>query len=234
MTIHISINEENPTDLFVTLAALLAGQPKVTSSIAEKWVEEAFERRAVTKPTSAEEATAEPAPTVEAIGTELDAHGHPWTAGLHASTKGKTKEGLWRMAKGAERPDPAPGFPMTDAAAAEAEPEATSESAPSAGEETAPVADTSFDEDDEFAAFRDAGDTAEVVVPARTWTDADMSKLTGQAAVKMGDARIPELKARIADFVPEGSVPHSRNVPANLREECAAAIEELAGIEFAG
>lgn len=30
----------------------------------------------------------------------LDANGVPWLEGIHASTKGKTKEGLWRGAKG--------------------------------------------------------------------------------------------------------------------------------------
>lgn len=43
---------------------------------------------------------------------EIDAHGHPWSADMHAATKGKTKDGLWRMKVGVKRPDPAPGYPL--------------------------------------------------------------------------------------------------------------------------
>lgn len=43
---------------------------------------------------------------------ELDADGHPYDAELHASTKSKTKAGLWRMKVGVKRPDPAPGYPL--------------------------------------------------------------------------------------------------------------------------
>jgi hypothetical protein len=49
---------------------------------------------------------------------ELDAGGWPWDASLHASTKGKTKDGLWRMKVGVSRPDPKPGFPSRRAALA--------------------------------------------------------------------------------------------------------------------
>lgn len=45
-------------------------------------------------------------------GVELDAHGHPYNADLHAATKSKTKEGLWRMKVGVSRPKPAPGYPL--------------------------------------------------------------------------------------------------------------------------
>jgi hypothetical protein len=44
-------------------------------------------------------------------GAELDAHGHPWDAKLHAATRAKTTAGLWRMKVGAARPPPAEGFP---------------------------------------------------------------------------------------------------------------------------
>lgn len=43
---------------------------------------------------------------------ELDADGHPWSADLHAATKTKTSEGLWRMKVGKTRPKPAPGYPL--------------------------------------------------------------------------------------------------------------------------
>ena len=42
---------------------------------------------------------------------DLDAHGWPWSAELHAATQTKTKDGLWRMKVGVSRPDPKPGFP---------------------------------------------------------------------------------------------------------------------------
>lgn len=35
---------------------------------------------------------------------EFDAAGWPWSADLHASTKAKTKDGLWRMKVGVRRP----------------------------------------------------------------------------------------------------------------------------------
>jgi hypothetical protein len=57
----------------------------------------------------------EPAPVKEPASggkVELDAHGHPWSADLHAASKGKTTQGLWRMKVGKRRPDPAPGYPL--------------------------------------------------------------------------------------------------------------------------
>lgn len=44
---------------------------------------------------------------------QVDAHGWPWSADLHASTRNMTKEGLWRMKVGVSRPDPKPGFPIS-------------------------------------------------------------------------------------------------------------------------
>jgi hypothetical protein len=41
----------------------------------------------------------------------LDAHGHPWSAELHAKSQSKTKDGLWRMKVGVSRPAPRAGFP---------------------------------------------------------------------------------------------------------------------------
>lgn len=57
-----------------------------------------------------------PAPTPGTSGTEnveVDADGWPWSADLHASTKAKTKAGLWRMKVGASRPAPKEGFPKS-------------------------------------------------------------------------------------------------------------------------
>jgi hypothetical protein len=176
---------------------------------------------------------------VDAGVPEVDAHGHPWNAELHASTKGTTKEGLWRMKVGVSRPDPMPGFPKdtgtpTNGADTKPAPSAASQAAT----EPAPAqADTS--EDDEFAAFRNAAAavdeadaTAKASVPPRTWTDADLGALCNQAAVKLGDP--DPVRALIAEHIPEGVVAHSRNIPEESRETFAKAVEAKAGIEFAG
>ncbi len=191
--------------------------------------------------------TASPAASEPAADDgEVDAHGWPWSADMHASTKGKTKEGLWRMKVGVSRPDPKPGFPVegstpdtgTEANGAASTP-STSATSPTATETAPAPADTSSDEDDEFAAFRaaaaksDAEDAAaKASVPARKWTDADLGALCNQAAVKMGDPS--PVKEIIARFIPEGQVAHSRNIPEDQREAFAKAVEEKAGIEFAG
>lgn len=164
---------------------------------------------------------------------EVDAHGWPWSPDLHASTKGMTKDGLWRMKVGVTRPDPKPGFPIGGTGTE------------SAGEEsnapvTAPAETASpVEEDDEFAAFRQASEKleakdaeAKASIPARKWTDADLGALCNQAAVKLGDPN--PVKAIIAEFVPAGEVAHSRNIPDEKRAEFAAAVEAKAGIEFAG
>lgn len=173
---------------------------------------------------------------------DIDAHGWPWSEAMHASTKGKTKDGLWRMKVGVTRPDPKPGFPIggsTPDTGTEVATSPTTVTSPAAAE-AAPVPSATTDEDeDEFAAFRtaaaksDAEDAAaKASVPARTWTDADLGALCNQAAVKLGDPA--PVKAIINEFVPEGQVPHSRNIPTDRRAEFAAAIEAKAGIEFAG
>lgn len=183
-------------------------------------------------------------PTATIADGELDAHGHPWSADLHASTKGKTKDGLWRMKVGVSRPDPLPGFPKDDTIGSAG---STSTAGTTGSESSANTAAatgdagpaTSGEEDDEFAAFRaaaaksDAEDAAaKANVPARKWTDADLGALCNQAAVKLGDPT--PVKEIIAGFIPEGQVAHSRNIPEDKREEFAKAVEAKAGIEFAG
>lgn len=169
---------------------------------------------------------------------EVDAGGHPWSADLHASTKGKTKEGFWRMKVGVTRPDPLPGSPATAAtdtgtSTATDTASATSQTAP------APAPAPAAGEDDEFAAFRtaaaasDATDAAAAAsAPARTYTDADLGALCNQAATKLGDPS--PIKEIIANYVPEGQVAHSRNVPDASRAAFVADVEAKAGIEFAG
>lgn len=170
----------------------------------------------------------------EAPSGEIDADGHPWSASLHASTKAKTGAGLWRMKPGASRPDPLPGFPKADGTG-------TSESGTvsKATEVVAePIAGPATEEDDEFAAFTAAAKSADVAdesaaskVSARSWSDADLSKLANQAATKLGDpAPVREL---VTKYVPAGEPVHSRNIPADQREAFAAALEKKAGIEYA-
>lgn len=173
---------------------------------------------------------------------EVDTGGWPWSADLHASTKGKTKEGYWRMKVGVTRPSDKPGFPITatssDGSTSTVNTGKT-ESSPSedAPAETAVVVEVA--EDDEFAAFReaaaksDAADaTAAAAVPARKWTDADLGALCNQAAVKLGDPT--PIKSLIAEYVVEGEVAHSRNIAEDKRAAFAAAVEAKAGISFAG
>lgn len=182
--------------------------------------------------------------TVDAGAPDVDAHGHAWSELLHASTKGTTKEGLWRMKVGITRPAPMPGFPKEEAAdtgttvaSTETQPEP---SAPvTTASETAPVQEATREDDDEFAAFRNAAAEADATtaaakasVPARKWTDADLGSLCNAAAVKLGDPN--PVKELIAAHVPEGEVAHSRNIPEENREAFAKAVEAKAGIEFAG
>ncbi len=163
----------------------------------------------------------------------VDAHGWPWSPDLHASTKGMAKDGLWRMKVGVTRPDPKPGFPIGDTGTA-----STGEESNAPATAPAPTA-SPIEEDDEFAAFRQASEKleakdaeAKASIPARKWTDADLGALCNQAAVKLGDPK--PVKEIIAEFVPAGEVAHSRNIPDEKRAEFAAAVEAKAGIEFAG
>lgn len=178
-----------------------------------------------------------------ADNAEIDAHGYPWNEDMHASTKGKTKDGLWRMKVGITRPDPLPGFPRDNAEQSKAtgtssETSTNSAILPTATEAVNDPIDTSTD-DDEFAAFREAAEASNAAdqaaaasVPARQLSDADLGALCNQAAVKLGDPS--PVKEIIARFVPEGQVAHSRNIPEDRREEFAAAVEAKAGIQFAG
>ena len=172
----------------------------------------------------------------ESTDDTVDAHGWPWAADMHASTRTMTKEGLWRMKVGVTRPDPKPGFPIADAGSTSTA--STGETASSQTVDAAP-ANAGDSDDDEFAAFRaasekvEAEDTAAAAsVPARKWTDADLGALCNQAAVKLGDPA--PVKALIAEYVTPGEVPHSRNIAEDKRAAFAAAVEAKAGISFAG
>lgn len=169
---------------------------------------------------------------------EIDADGHPFDPALHTGTK--TKAGLWRMKAGVSRPAPKPGFPLNQTDGAETT--GTDTQHGDSAEASVPVTEPEVaagDEDDEFAAFRDAAAksdaeeaTAKASVPARKWTDADLGALCNLAATKLGNPA--PIKEIIARFVPDGAVAHSRNVPEDQRDFFAKAIEAKADIEFAG
>lgn len=80
--------------------------PKGWTSGAEK---QTTGGKPATKEPVKEVTTATPA---DSTNTELDVYGHPWSADFHASSKGKTAQGLWRMKVGIARPKPAPGYPL--------------------------------------------------------------------------------------------------------------------------
>jgi hypothetical protein len=227
-----------PSSAFTAVCALLGG-----ASLAALNVPQTRGPGTADKPAPEPQPEPQPAAQAQPAGGgstdtgEIDAHGHPWSEALHASTKGKTKDGLWRMKVGVSRPAPLPGFPKDGAATGTASSGAGSPAGTSAT--TGSAGSAAGEDEDEFAAFRaaaeksNAGDAAAAAsVPARKWTDADLGSLCNQAAVKLGDPA--PIKAVIAEFVPEGQVPHSRNIPDDKREDFAKAVEAKAGITFAG
>lgn len=235
MTVSINIHAENSVDALEQLAAIAAALTGAAGALAPKAAVPKASDTVVAPAPVAEPSQASDVAEASQAATDdgtVDAHGWPWSADLHASTKGMTKDGLWRMKVGVSRPDPKPGFPI--GATGTASTGAESSAAASAPAETAsPV------EDDEFAAFREAAAKADATdaaakanVPARKWTDADLGALCNQAALKMGDPQ--PVKDIIATFVPTGEVAHSRNIPDEKRAEFAAVVEAKAGIEFAG
>lgn len=69
------------------------------------------EKRPAPKPKQPTPPASSPVTEDAGLGVQVDAHGWPWSADLHAVTRNLTKEGLWRMKVGVTRPDPKPGFP---------------------------------------------------------------------------------------------------------------------------
>ncbi len=225
------VNMPIPVEKFTAVCALLAGVETRTYDIT---VDHRSLPAVVAVPA---EAVAEAKQVMETLlateseDIETDANGVPFDTALHTGTK--KKDGTWRMKKGAETPSST----LTTSQASETAVGATEPAGSSPIAEPASAAASPVDEEDEFAAFAAAAAKvdaakAEVVLPAREWTDADLGALCNQAAVKLGDPT--PVKEQIARFVPEGEVAHSRNVPADKRAEFVAAIEAAAGIEFAG
>lgn len=234
MDIRITHVIELSPALMAMLSASVSGAALAAGGAPVRAPNTTTEKPGVAAAAAADPAAAEPAAAVDT--GEVDAGGHPWSPELHASTKGVTKDGYWRMKVGVSRPADLPGFPKTGAAPTAGAPatESGTGSAPST-----PVATATVEDEDEFAAFRAAADksagadaAAAASVPARKWTDADLGALCNQAAVKFGDPA--PVKAIIQEFVPADAVPHSRNIPDDKREAFAKAVEAKAEITFAG
>lgn len=258
MNERLFINMPIPADKFEAVCAVLCGAVSLTVAAPGKpnptptgGASQDTGQSSVNTDGSAESGasagTGETATTgVSPFDVETDAHGHPWSAELHASTKGKTKDGLWRMKVGVSRPAPLPGFPADNAATGAGTGTSSETKVPFATSGTATdsasgqPATPGPEEDDEFASFRTAAAASEATdaaaaasaPTARNWSDADLGALCNQAAVKLGDPT--PIKEIIAQYVPAGEVAHSRNIPADKREDFAKAVEAKAGIEFAG
>jgi len=228
--IFLNIEADSPNDLHDTLAAILAGQNAEYDAAADysrvlqasAYVPEGPKPTptAAAEPSPASGA-AEASPPAKTDEIKHDSAGVAFDETVHTGTM--NKDGTWRRKKGA--PVVEAGNGATGTASSGTEP---------AQAASAPTADAGpADEDDEFAAFAAAAaEPAAVAVPARVWTDADLGKLCNQAAVKLGSP--DKVRELIAKYVPEGETAHSRNIPTDDREAFAAAVEEAAGITFAG
>lgn len=233
-----------PEDKFTAVCALLGGVSSAAltirgSTLAESMGEKSEKSSAASLTAETADATISTGEAASLSDGEIDAAGWPWSPDLHASTKGMTKDGLWRMKVGVTRPDPKPGFPKETGATGTPSNGAASDAGGTASSAGAGPATSAVEDEDEFAAFRAAADKAGATdaaaaasVPARKWTDADLGALCNQAAVKFGDPA--PVKAIIQKFVPADAVPHSRNIPDDKREEFAKAVEAAAEITFAG
>lgn len=178
------------------------------------------------EPISAVQTTTASTASTGSAEAEYDSAGVAWDPARHAATKTTTKDGLWRMKVGVSRPEHEGVVKTAGSAAGSAT--SASETPSVAAATTAPA----VEEDDEFAAFRAAASQASTSTPARTWTDADLSKLCNQAAMTSGDPE--KVKAIIAKYVSPEEVPHSRNIPAEKREEFAQDVEKSFSIQYAG
>lgn len=233
--INFNIDADGVEDFHATLRKLLAGDGAKTLVIDH--VSRAIEQKPVAPVIIPVDDTVADLVVVQTDNTPvtndavLDAHGHPWSAALHASTKALTKEGIWRMKPGAVRPNPMPGYPM-EAIEVVAEPEPVTEVVETS--DAVEVVETS--DADEAEMWMDAaGDAPVATVPAREWTDADLSKLCNQAAKALEPkGAVPALKELVAIYSASGTVPHSRNVPVEDRERFAGEVEALANITYEG
>jgi hypothetical protein len=171
---------------------------------------------------------------------EVDAHGHPWSADLHAATKGKTKDGLWRMKVGVSRPAPLPGFPVAgphwhlgEWAGSQATGSATTAGASSRVRRL-------NDEDDEFAAFRAGCRNSDAKDAERRRADPrpQVDRCRSRRALQPGGGEARRSGAGQGDhrrIHPRGHRWRTAAIsPRIKREAFAKAVEAKAGIEFAG
>lgn len=190
---------------------------------------------------AAESHRSEPSPSASTVGTE-STNAAPASSEAPNENAGKTdaagtvfdparhtgsivKSGLWRMKAGIAR---GPGEGEDSPTYVNPNGGSVSTSTPAATPTPALV-----EEDDEFAAFRAAATPAATAPAARSWTDADLSKLCNQAAVAKGSP--DSVKALIAKYLPAGTAaPHSRMIPAETREAFAVEVEAVHGIKYEG
>lgn len=235
--VHVPVPETMLAQVFALLggaavaavASSGAGAPAVTDAVKPAAAPAAAAPAAapgVDKVAEANVAAAGATAATGADGRTHDAAGTPFDPARHTGTI--VKSGLWRMKAGLSRgpgegEESIPGAGTGTAAAG------------TASTSTGTVSTAPADPDDEFAAFTAAAAATGSAAPvARTWSDADLSKLCNQAAAALGAARVPEIKALIEQYVPAGDVPHSRNIIADKREEFAKALEAKAGVTFEG
>jgi hypothetical protein len=220
--IFLNIEADSASDLHNVLAAILSGQSAEFDSVVDY-------SRPVPAPAVEASPAADPVPTADPNEGQADANGEIFDPAIHTGTK--NKDGSWRLKKGAVRSEGNPTGATGTETLGSASTEQVGQAADSA---TGPNAGPADEEDDEFAAFANAAaeTNAPAEIPARTWTDTDLAKLCNQAAIKLGSA--DKIKELIAQYTPEGEVPRSSKVPADEREAFAAAVEQTAGITFAG
>lgn len=75
------------------------------NSVPKGWLDDPA-KQSGQAPKSEAKASAGTAETVAQDDGEVDSAGWPWSADLHASSRSKTKDGLWRMKVGVSRPEP--------------------------------------------------------------------------------------------------------------------------------
>lgn len=228
-----------PISMFSAVCALLGGVSAGAVAVSNA--------KPAPQPTEADvaaKAVADPAQATPAASTgteaptsgETDAAGTVFDPARHTGTK--VKSGLWRMktglARGPGEGEDSPNYVNPNGATPAAASATTGAAASGSAAGAAAGTTSTADDDDEFAAFSAAANAnaTPAAAKARTWSDADLSKLNNQAAQKLGSA--DPVKATIAKFVPEGETPHSRNIPADQREAFAQEIEKVAGIEYVG
>ncbi len=111
MTVSIHIDGNSAADVLAQMAVLLASNTTMLAAPPAKNSTVAAVPTAVEN-TGSPAAASLPATENSSDDSVVDAGGWPWSPDMHASTKGMTQDGYWRMKVGVKRPDPKPGFPI--------------------------------------------------------------------------------------------------------------------------